>query len=178
MGQLESSLSKEDLETLIEATCDWETIGNHEFHVMNWVKNCSIPPEDSESHEFIVRIKEHFKEREKEIRSMREIRQEKAIFLKAKLMLIKRDLAINQLFDNAAQPQAAPAPEVPQQQAPAEVTPPQAVAEAVTDFRQEPKPAYETIELQLELAEKYIKEVGIWTNYQNFVSEERANMGT
>lgn len=100
MGQLNSALSKEDLNTLIEAMDDWELFGNSEFHMMSAVKNAPLPPEDQEEqYEFVKRIKDHYKRREKEIKDTRAIRQEKAIFTKAKLMLIRQDIGIGKLFE-------------------------------------------------------------------------------
>lgn len=159
MGQLDSVLNHDDLETLLESMGDWETIGNHEFHVMNWVKNAQMPPQDSEAYEFMVKIKDQFKQREKEIKDMRMLRQEKAIFLKAKLMLIRRDMGIDQLFDNAARA-AAMSPPVPQKETAVQVQPDTAIA--VVEEKQD----------RLAKAEQYIREVGIWNNYQKFLEEQ------
>ncbi len=101
MGSLSSALNNDDLGILLEATTDWEALGNHDFHILNMVKSVQMPPENQETYEFVKNLKEHFHKIERDIRAARELRQEKAILLKAKLMLIKRDLSINQLFDDA-----------------------------------------------------------------------------
>lgn len=110
MGTLDSKLETEDLDTLLEAMEGWESNNNHEFHVMNAVKSIPVPPEDEESYEPIRMIKEHYRKREKEIKDNRSIRQEKAVFLKAKLMLIKQDGGIAQLYAEAGKPVAEAAP--------------------------------------------------------------------
>jgi hypothetical protein len=150
MGTLSSSLDRADIETLIEAMGDWEAIGNHEFHVLNMVKNAPIPPEDHEAHEFITNIKSHFKEREKDIKATREVRQEKAIFTKAKLALIKKDLGINELFDNAA-------------------------AECEAEQRAGPvKKMTKQEKNALALAEEFIKDLGVQSHYEKFLAEKKA----
>lgn len=154
MASLTSALDKNDLETLVEAMNDWETIGNHEFHVMNLVKNVPIPPDDHDSHEFIVNIKDHFKQREKDIKATRAVREEKAVLLKAKLMLIKRDMGINQLFENAS--------------APVE----EDTAEEVVAQPKAKKPTKEQV-AGLELAEAFIKDLGVWTHYEKFLAEHK-----
>ena len=148
MGTLESGLSREDLDTLLESMDDWEAIGNHEFHVMQMVRNAPMPPDDHEAHEFMEQLKEHFKQREKEIKDTRKIRQEKAIFLKAKIMLIVRDLGINQLFENANAPASAEAP------------------------REVRKPVSPDVEEKLHLAEEFIKDLGVQAHYEKFLKEK------
>lgn len=106
MGTLDSKLEPEDLDTLLEAMEGWESNNNHEFHVMNAVKSIPVPPEGDEAYEPVRMIKEHYRKREKEIKDNRSIRQEKAVFLKAKLMLIKQDGGIAQLYAEATKPVA------------------------------------------------------------------------
>lgn len=102
MGTLNSNFTKEDLNTLIEAIDDWEMIGNYEYHQAQAIKNVVLPPEDHESYEIIKSIKEQFRKREKEIKEMRVVRQERAVFTKAKLMMLRQDMAINKLMEVGA----------------------------------------------------------------------------
>jgi hypothetical protein len=58
-----------------------------------------MPPEDHEAFEPFQYLRNMFKQREKEIERNRTMRQEKAVFLKAKLMLARQDMDVNSLFD-------------------------------------------------------------------------------
>lgn len=161
MGTLSSSLDRADVETLIEAMGDWEAIGNHEFHVMNMVKSAPIPPEDHEAHEFITNIKSHFKEREKDIKATREVRQERAIFTKAKLALIKRDLGVNELFENAQQDDLI-------EKAPKKG--------GIPDKEKcvEKKKGDPLLGEKFRLAEEFIKDLGVWSHYEKFLADKKA----
>lgn len=150
MGHLSSALSKEEIGLLIEAVSDWEAIGNHEFHVLSMVKKQPMPDEDDDQYEFIKQIKDHFKKREKEIQDSCTLRQEKAILAKAKLVLIRHDLGIGQLFENSQIPSASI--QVLDDIASGQVATPQE-------------------KTQLELAEFYIKDLGVWDMYQKFLQE-------
>ena len=102
MSSLISDFSRQDVEVLIESVGDWESVGNQEYHVLNKIKDVPLPRSDHEAFEPMTQMKQYFKEREKEILASRALRQETAVFLKAKLMLVRRDLAIGKLFDMAA----------------------------------------------------------------------------
>ncbi len=153
MTQLQAEFSREDLETLIEAMGEWEIVANEEYHALNMVKNIPMPDQDSEFFEYISKLKEQFSKREKDIRASREVRQEKAVFLKAKLMLVRRELGINQLFDMAGS--TSPTVETPVASKPVSV---------------ENNPEAQTA---LELAEYFIKDLGTWDFYQKFLKEKR-----
>ena len=165
MSELKSSFTRDDLETLIESMNFWESMGNQEFHLMNMVKNAPMPPEDHEAFEPWQAIKEHFRSRERDIEATRQTRQEKAVFLKAKLMLVRRDTAIDQLFDMATEAtpetQSAPVEDVPQTVTPDHdhTTPP--LEPAVP----------ESLGSSLELAEFFIKDLGVWEHYQKFLQD-------
>lgn len=142
MGTLSSALSREDIETLIEAMDDWEMFGNQEFHMMSAVKNVPLPSEENEEqYEFIKKVKDYYKQREKEIKQTRAIRQEKAIFTKAKLMLIRQDIGIGQLFEPSTSPDNIPN------------------GNAVDNVK-------------LALAEYFIKDMGVWKHYVDFLVNE------
>lgn len=162
MSILESRFSREDLETLIEAMGDWESLGNHEFHVLQMVKNIPLPPEDHEAYEFIGKLKEHFRNRERSINDSRLTRQEKAVFLKAKLMMARKDLGINQLFDMAAEAAASEPYE-------AETVPPEMGVSAAPAKAEKKSEAA----ARLEAAEFFIKDLGVWDHYQTFLADRK-----
>ena len=154
MGELNSKFGRDDIETLLEAISDWESSGNQEWHLLNIVKNTPMPPEDHEAFEMVYAIKEHFKQREKDIKESRITRQERAVFLKAKLMLVRRDMGINQLFEMATENAAGAGAEA----APVEVAPTSQDSEVAQ---------------RLELAEFFIKDLGVWDHFQKFLAEKK-----
>jgi len=165
---IDTKITSQDLETLIEAMGDWESTGNHEFHIMNAVKNAILPAEENESYEFVKQVKDHFAKREKQIKADRSVRQEKAIFLKAKLMWHKSQGGIQQIFEDARQPVAQPL---------------SASEEEAMLF-----PGLETTETKpqnvdmssaaakLKLAERFIEECGIRTHYEKFLADEQTSV--
>lgn len=159
MSVLKAELTSDDFEILIEAMDDWEMIGNHEFHVMSAVKNAPMPPEDMEEHyEAMARLKEVFRKREKEIKETRQVRQERAILTKARLVMIKQDLAIGNLFNAASCPPPTQADKASSETCCAES------AEATSP----------TCELQakLDIAEDFIRDLGVWGHYEKFISDK------
>lgn len=158
MGELSSKFSREDIEVLLEATNDWEALGSQEFHLMNMVNGAPVPDEEQypEAYEMVTAIKKHFKQREKDIKDSRVTRQERAVFLKAKLMLVRRDMGINQLFEMATE----------------ETLPQDVAVDAVSATPvATPIPAgfYENA---LTKAEFFIKDLGVWDHYQKYLAEE------
>ena len=150
MDALISKFSIYDIETLIEAMGDWEMVGNHDFHVLNMIKNAPMPPEDHEAYEVMSQIKEVFRTREKDILASRSLRQEKAIFLKAKLLMVRSKLTSGQLFDmsdNADVPMVSKVPLEPN----------------ITKNND--------LERRLERAEFFIKDLGVWDHFQKFLKE-------
>jgi DNA-binding protein H-NS len=165
MGELSSKLTRDDVDTLIESVDDWEMLGNFEFHQMNMIKNLPMLPEDHEAHEAIKQIKEYFRRREKEIMATREVKQEKAVFLKAKLMMIKRDMGINKLFEIAVGTDDSSS-------AAADKLPAKAVQEPGENaVRVSVKDGSEDVRRRLELAEFFINDLGVWDYYQKFLAD-------
>lgn len=169
MSELKSSFTRDDLETLIESMDFWESMGNQEFHLMNMIKNAPLPPEDHEAYEAMTQIKDHFRSRERDIEATRVTRQEKAVFLKAKLMLVRRDLSINQLFEMATEA----SPEVtssPVENAPETETVP--VIDSEDEVVTVPVTSAESsLKSSVELAEFFIKDLGVWEHYQKFLKD-------
>jgi hypothetical protein len=96
------------MDTMIEAMGDWELVKSQNFFVMKRVEEAPLPPETAEGEgvaeyrEFLLGLKQQFAEQKKEIELTRKNRQEIAVFIKAKLMLNRRDMAVDRLFDMAA----------------------------------------------------------------------------
>lgn len=155
MAELTSKFTREDLETLIEATGDWEMLGNREYQMLEMIRGAPMPPEDHEAYEIMSQIKEHYKKREREINASRQVRQERAVFLKAKLMLVRMELGTSQLFDMAASVDASQNPAKPAEK-------------ATTAASSEADEA-------LKLAEFFIKDMGagVWDYYQKFLQERK-----
>ena len=155
MSTLDSRFSREDIETLIEAMGDWELLGNNEYYLSQKVKSIPLPEENHEAHDYILQLKDYFRSREKEINESRITRQEKAVFLKAKLMMARRDAGINSLFDMAGDISSSVEHQVKK------TSPPNAT---ISDA--------EYLENKLELAEYYIQDIGAWDYYQKFLNEK------
>ena len=103
MATLNSNLTTEDLEVLIEAMDEWEHIGNGDFAVMMYAKNIPLPSENEESYEAVKKLKEHFVDNEKKIILARDVRREKATFLKAKLLMGRQEIGVNRFFEEGTQ---------------------------------------------------------------------------
>lgn len=160
MGELSSKFSRDDIETLIESMGDWEMVGEQDYHLLQAIEDSPIPPDDHEAYEIMVRIKEHYRQRKQRIIDHRAVRQEKAVFLKAKLMLIRKDMAIDSLFEveedkNAPKPLPRPA--------------------TVSEPSEEGNDIWAKQAKALNLAEFFIKDLGVWDHYQKFLAERAEN---
>jgi len=167
MSNLDSRFTRDDLETLIEAMGDWESLGNHEFHVLQMVKNIPMPPEEHEAFEFIHKLKEHFRSRERDIKDSRVTRQEKSVFLKAKLMMARRDLGISALFDMASNMDEGNLSDAPKE------TVPSSSSGIETPIEDLPTDELSLAKRGLEQAEFFIKDLGVWEHYQTFLSDRK-----
>lgn len=158
MAELTSKFNRQDIETLIKAIGDWEMLGDQEYRMMLAIKNAPLPPEDSEAYEVWSHIKEQFQLRERHIVSEREQRQEEAVFLKAKLMLTRREMGISDLFEMAAE-------SVPQVVTPKPCAKTKPCSGTIAGKPEKPS--------DLELAEFFIKDLGVWDHYQKFLAEKK-----
>ncbi len=160
MSELTSRFSRQDIETLIEALGDWEMIGSQEFHFLQMIEEAPLPPEDNEAYEIVSRVKDHYRQKKRQILENRALRQEQAVFIKAKLMLVRRDMQINDLFEMPVNGESAPAPQ------------PSAAIQASSPEKVEVPPG-EDLARKLQQAEYFIKDLGVWSHYQKFL-EDRA----
>jgi hypothetical protein len=158
MGFLESKFTKEDIDTLLTALDDWEMLGNNDFHWMQMIKQSPMPPKDHEAYETFKMLKESFVQREKEILNARAVRQERAIFLKAKLMLVRQDMSVDQLFEMAT-------------------TTDSTEKKIAVKGDSEPVPV-KVGTSKLQLAESFMKEINVWSHYQKFLQEKQAEIPT
>lgn len=158
MSELTSKFSKEDLETLIESIGDWELMGSQEFNFLSMIEDAPMPPEDHEAFQVMQHIKDHYRSRKQRILDNRSVRQEKAVFLKAKLMLVRRDMNISDLFEMTA--------DYP---GPVSVTPPMLAKKLPSA----PAPVVGA-QQKLEMAEFFIKDLGVWNHYEKFLAEKKA----
>lgn len=160
MDALTSKFNIYDIETLIEAMGDWEMMGNHDFHVLQMIKNAPMPPEDSEAFDVMNQIKEVFRSREKDILAGRAMRQEKSIFLKAKLLMVRSKLTSGQLFDMGENSDAVNQLNTKES------------AKAIIKKNLEKS----NVEKKLELAEYFIKDLGVWDHFQKFLSDSAGSL--
>lgn len=173
MGELTSKFSRDDVETLIEAMGDWEALGNQEYTLLQMIKGAPLPPEDHEAFEYMQHIKDHFRRREREIMDGRLTRQEKSVFLKAKLMMVRRDLGINKLFEMAAAEEQSPIH--------LSETPSRSDEEKLPSLFPEdevikiPVKSSDDIAKRLKLAEFFIKDLGVWGHYEKFLAEKSSS---
>lgn len=159
MGTLNSTFSAQDVDTLIEAVGDWEQLGMGEYHMLQMVRQIPNLPEDHEAHEYVKHLKEQFENRRQEIEATRRTRQERSVFLKAKLMLIRQDMTVDQIFEMATDSStvAAPAPK----EAPVKRAAP--ATEQLTGDA--------ALLRHLRIAEFFIKDLGVQSHYEAFVKE-------
>ena len=168
MSELSSKFGRDDLETLIEAIGDWELLGNQEFNFLQMIEGSPMPPEDHEAFETFKQIKQHYREKKQDIVGNRAMRQEKAVFLKAKLMMVRRDMQITDLFEMASDVPVEP-------ESPPKRKPPVADKDVMA-----PMPVAQVGEMnqKLSLAEFFIKDLGVWEHYLKFLKEKSGENST
>jgi hypothetical protein len=104
----------------------------------------------------MVAIKNHFHNIEKDIKESRVTRQERAVFIRAKLMLVRRDMGINQLFEMATEESAPTSVPVSSKDQPVSI------------------PVNKSdLAAKLEQAEFFIRDLGVWDHYQKFLTEAK-----
>ncbi len=157
MSDLSSKFTREEIQILIDAVNDWENLGMGEWHMAKAFKDAPMPPEDHEMFEIMKSAKEHFRNREMIINDNREVRMEQAVFLKAKLFMVRKNLNIDSLFEMPVDTSSPPP--APKSVPVAKVAP---VVEKVEES---------TAVEALKLAEFFIKDLGVWGHYEKFLKE-------
>lgn len=158
---MSSQFNRDDIEVLIESIGDWEMHGNQEYNVAQMIKNIPIPDEDHPQYDVVREAKEHFRRREKLIIQQRSERQEKAVFIRAKLFLTRREVNVNQVFDMAADFSSAPlTPHVEEEviSTPPTDSAPKSLSKEAEDYKK-----------RLELAEFFINDLGVGPNYRAYL---------
>ena len=176
MSELSSKFSKIDIETLIEAIGDWELLGNQEFNFLKMIEGAPMPPEDNEAFEVMNNIKNHYKKKKSQILDHRELRQEKAVFLKAKLMMVRRQMGLQDVFEMAGMSEEEIAESKAQNTTMTiEAAPePSGNSKALPDpFASQAKSVHPSHKKLLQ-AEFFMKDLGVWLHYQDFLKKEAA----
>jgi hypothetical protein len=160
-SEMSSQFNRDDIEVLIDSIGDWEMHGNQEYNIAQMIKNIPMPDEDHPQYDVVREAKEHFRRREKLIIQQRADRQEKAVFIRAKLFLTRREVNVNQVFDMAAD--FSDAPLTPQVEEELVSTPdvdsaPKSLSKEAEDYKK-----------RLELAEFFIKDLGVDANYRAYL---------
>lgn len=149
---LEKKFNNQDIETLIEAMEDWEAVGNQEYHILSMIKSAPMPPSDHEAFEYMDQIKQYFKKREKDIMASKSIRQEKSIFLKAKLLMLRQDLQRDEFLEIAT----------------TNIENNNKFSEKENKINTKES----EIKKKLDMAEFFIKDLGVWSHFEKFLAEK------
>ena len=154
-SSIEAKFTKGDIEMLEEAVQYWESAGMQEYHLMQMVESSPMPPEDHPAYENAQQIKRYFADRRREIESDREIRKERAVFARAKLLLVRQKLAADQfgesIFDMRENSTIDETQDTLSQVAPESSQPSVASGD--------------------QLAEFYIHDLGVWKRYQEWLTQ-------
>jgi hypothetical protein len=163
-SEMSSQFTRDDIEILIESIGDWEMNGSQEYNVAQMIKAIPLPDEDHPQYDVVREAKEHFRRRERLIAQKRADRQEKAVFIRAKLFLTRREVNVNQIFDMAADFSDAPlTPQVEEDQfVPTSDESPKSSSKDLEDYKK-----------RLELAEFFINDLGVGANYRAFLDERQ-----
>ena len=98
MATLDSNFGEDDLNLLIEAITEWE---NHDRQMLSLIwamKNNPLPADMTDDiKEAMERVKAHYLSKEKALKSQAQLRSERSILIKAKIIMQKQDRAIDQL---------------------------------------------------------------------------------
>lgn len=162
MSELSSKFTREEIQTLIDAVDDWENLGMGEWHIAEAVKNSPMPDEGHEAYEMMKAVKEHFRKREMIINDNKEVRMERAVFLKAKLFMVRKALNIDALFEMPVDTSSPPPKAAP-------------IAEVVAEKSDSDLPAEDSASVEaLKQAEFFIRDLGVWGHYEKFLADKAA----
>ncbi len=90
--ELEGELSSEDMEMILDALDHWESRDQSLLEVIDKLRHIPDPPDDMEEchREAFFEFKKHMLDQESKLKADRIIRREKAILLKAKIILLNQ----------------------------------------------------------------------------------------
>lgn len=181
MSQLNSKFTRDDIDNLIDSVSAWEMEHQHQYHSLQIVKQIPMPPEDHPSYDYIKALKKEFIDRERSIKADQKVNQEKAVFLKAKLMLIRQDMAIDQLFematdntmpikDSAPVENGSSKPEVPNQ------TSDDSNRASEKDESDVSVKNDLTPEMKVVMAESFLESISILKNFNEYIGDQNLNI--
>jgi hypothetical protein len=101
-------------------------------------------------------IKQYFKKREKDIMASKSIRQEKSIFLKAKLLMLRQDLQRDEFLEIAT----------------TNIENNNKVNEQENKNQLKISTKDSEIKKKLDMAEFFIKDLGVWSHFEKFLAEK------
>lgn len=165
MAELSSKFTQEDIEKLIESVGDWEVNGSQEYLFMTRILDAPALPEDHEAFEIWTQIRDHYRSRKQILEDRHADRQEQAVFLKAKLMLVRKEMRVNDVFEMAAEEVKA----VPKKK---KVVPDSPASPRTAQSTQKIPVSVSDAQKKLEDAEFFIKDLGVWEHYQKFLAEK------
>ncbi len=98
--ELEADFTEQDLSTLLDALDEWEMQDIGLLDLIDKLRHIPDPPDDADpdyTHAF-EEFKNHMLSQEDKVRRSRTVRREKAILLKAKIILMKQARAADRLL--------------------------------------------------------------------------------
>lgn len=152
-------ITTKDINLLLEAIDIWQAWNTQDYNVLNLLKTMPLPPEGSSEYEVLSQLKERALSRQQEIENRHRLVEEQAVSLRYKLILARRaleakkvlEMSLEELDDCLSQ----------QKQSQGELTP---------ESKQIGQ--YESCRRSLQLAEQFIRDVGIWHYYEKFLLEQ------
>ena len=103
MATLESDFESPDLDVLLEAMDEWEKVGGEALQIIKFLKDFPADLMLKDAPEEVMEAFQHFKKnhlsKEREVLSKRKLRGERATLLKAKIILMKQEAAMDRLGD-------------------------------------------------------------------------------
>src|SRR4051812_42429137 len=99
--ELEADFTTKDMDIILDALDEWETKDAGLLEFIEKLKTVPDPKEDVESRENFMEFKKQMLSQESKARSNKKHRREQAVLLKAKIILMNQDKAVNKLFEDS-----------------------------------------------------------------------------
>lgn len=101
--ELDGEFTPQDLEVMLDALDEWETKDVELLELIEKLKHIPDPPEDANEQyrEHFLEFKKHMLSQEHKARSNKKQRREKAVLLKAKIILMNQSRAADQIMEEA-----------------------------------------------------------------------------